>query len=244
MQLLSIGNSFSADGQRYVNGIARADRLTLNTFNLMIGGCTLERHYRNMLSEDRAYELGMNGKSTGFRTSIKEALLSQFWDVVTVQQFSGASVNYDSYQPYLNELVAYIRRLSPKAKIVVHQTWAYCPDAKQINPNTRYADQRDMFRDLKEAYDRAAQDIGAHKIIPSGAVFQELVAAGETVHRDLSHASLGLGRYALGLIWYAVLTGRDVTDNTYCDFDQDVTPEQMELAKKCVKAVYEQYYGK
>ena len=243
MQVLSIGNSFSFDAQRYVNGIARADKANVQTFNLMIGGCSLERHFRNIHNEQDYYELAMNGKDTGFRTSIKEALLSRAWDVVTVQQNSSNSYNYSTYQPYLNELVAYIRRLCPKAKIVVHQTWAYSPNVKELHPGVRYDDHREMFRDLKAAYDEAAQEIGADKIIPCGAVFQELVAAGESVHRDGLHADIGLGRYALGLTWYMTLTGRDVADNTFCEFDKEVTPEQMELAKACVKKVYEQYYG-
>ena len=36
MDVLSIGNSFSEDSQRYLNGIAKADGVELNTFNLYI----------------------------------------------------------------------------------------------------------------------------------------------------------------------------------------------------------------
>ena len=34
MDILSIGNSFSQDAQRYLNRIAKADGVVLNTFNL------------------------------------------------------------------------------------------------------------------------------------------------------------------------------------------------------------------
>ena len=47
MNILSIGNSFSQDAQRYLHRIAKADGCTLNTFNLYIGGCPLSLHYRN-----------------------------------------------------------------------------------------------------------------------------------------------------------------------------------------------------
>ncbi len=241
MQVLSIGNSFSFDAQRYVNGIAHADGVNVQTFNLLIGGCSLERHYRNMLSELPLYELAINGQDTGFTMSIKDALLSRNWDVVTLQQNSGNSFDYETYQPYLNALAEYVRHCVPKTKLIIHQTWAYRPDIKQVIPSFRYADHREMFRDLKEAYDLAAKEIGADKLIPSGAVFQELVAAGENVHRDPYHAHRGIGRYALGLLWYAVLTGRPITDNTFSDFDQPITPEQVELVKSCVKTVYKQY---
>lgn len=61
------------------------------------------------------------------------------------------------------------------------------------------------------------------------------------MHRDCHHASRGLGRYALGLTWYAALTGNSVADNTYCDFDEPITPEEASLARKCVDEVMGKY---
>ena len=60
MNILAIGNSFSQDATRYLHGIARADGVTLEVVNLYIGGCSLERHYRNMMADTRAYELQYN----------------------------------------------------------------------------------------------------------------------------------------------------------------------------------------
>ena len=60
MNILSIGNSFSTDAQRYLHQIAKADGEVLKCYNLCIGGCTLSRHYRNMLSEQQKYDLEMN----------------------------------------------------------------------------------------------------------------------------------------------------------------------------------------
>ena len=125
MNILSIGNSFSTDAQRYLHKIALSDGVTLNTFNLFIGGCTLSGHYRNMLKDVAAYDLEMNGVATGFKISLKEALLNRSWDVVTIQQGSHESTSYDNFQPYLDELVKFVRHCVPKAKIALHQTWAY-----------------------------------------------------------------------------------------------------------------------
>ena len=57
-----------------------------NTANLYIGGCSLAQHFRNMHTENAAYELQWNGSNTGFYVSIQEALLSRNWDVITLQQ--------------------------------------------------------------------------------------------------------------------------------------------------------------
>lgn len=243
MNVLSIGNSFSEDAQRYLHGIAKADGVELNTFNLYIGGCPLSLHYENMLSEQREYTLEMNGQSTGFMVSLKEALLNREWDVVTVQQVSHQSPYYETYQPYLNKLVEYVRACVPGAKIAVHQTWAYQQGSYRLNEELGYSNHTDMFADIKLSYKKAYNEISADFIIPSGEVFQSLIANGiEKVHRDTYHASLGLGRYALGLIWYVVLTGNDVKNNAFSDFDEVISSIETETTKKCVEEIYRKYY--
>ena len=238
MNILSIGNSFSQDAQRYLHRIAKADGCTLNTCNLYIGGCPLSLHYRNMISEERVYILEMNGESTGFKVSLKDALLNRDWDVVTVQQVSDKSPYYETYQPYLNKIVEYVRLCVPKAKIAIHQTWAYEQDSHRLNIELGYKNHTDMFEDVRASYEKAAKDIKADFIIPSGAVFQRLIESGiEKVHRDTFHASYGLGRYALGLLWYSILSGNDVKQNTFCDFDEEISKTEIEKAKECVAEI-------
>lgn len=157
MNILSIGNSFSQDAQRYLHQIARADGVKLTCVNLYIGGCPLSRHYRNMLSEKSEYSLEVNGSNTGFCVSLKDALLNRDWDVITIQQVSHNSMSYDTYQPYLDTLMAYVRQLAPKAKIAVHQTWAYEQDSKRLNEELGYSDYKQMLSDVTNAYQTAAQ---------------------------------------------------------------------------------------
>lgn len=242
MDILSIGNSFSDDAQRYLHRIARADGFDLKTVNLLIGGCTLSRHYRNMLSEERAYILQVNGENTDFAVSLKEALTNRDWDVITIQQSSRKSPYYDTYQPYLNKLSEYIRLFVPKAKLAVHQTWAYEDNSALLNEEMGYKTHNDMFEDIKKAYNKAAEDIGADFIIPSGELVYSLVnkCVGNT-HRDTHHVSFGLGRYALGLLWYSVLSGNSVKDNTFSDFDEEITSSQIKIIKESVEKVHKLY---
>ncbi len=242
MNVLSIGNSFSQDAQRYLHQIAKADGVGIHSYNLNIGGCPLSSHYRNMHSEQQVYALEMNGISTGFSVSLKEALLNRDWDVITVQQVSNQAPNYDTYQPYLDGLIEYIRRFVPKAKIAVHQTWAYEQGSKRLNEELNYSDYKEMLNDIVKAYQKAAEHINAVCIIPSGELFGAMLENGiERIHRDTFHASLGLGRYALGLLWYRLLTGNDVTENTFNDFDEEVSAQQIAIAKKCVLEVTNRY---
>ena len=234
MNILSIGNSFSEDAQRYLSKIANADGVKITSVNLMLGGCSLSRHYKNMLTGDAEYFLEYNGDNTGFKISLKEALINRDWDFITLQQVSHESVNYDTYQPYLGELSKYVRKMAPKAKQVIHQTWEYEADSKLLRENLGYNTPDDMFNDIKRAYTCAAKDINAELIIPSGELFHGLVKEGLKIHRDTFHATYGLGRYALGLLWYHILTGNEISENIFNNFDEPVSRDEIVVVKKCI----------
>ena len=237
MNVLAIGNSFSVDAMRYLHGIARAAGIDMKAVCLYYSGCSLERHFRYMMAGEKSYELQYNGELTGFFVSMKEALLSREWDVITLQQASGYSAQADSYYPYINVLYDFVKQHAPKAKILIHQTWAYEQGSLKLE-NAGYTDHKDMFRDIEKAYEQAREKVGADGLIPSGRMFQYLLANGfEKVHRDTFHATRGAGRYALGLLWFRVLTGRSVMDNTFCDFDEPVTQEEMSIIKAYVEQI-------
>lgn len=236
MNILAIGNSFSQDATRYVHGIARSMGKKWNTANLYIGGCSLAQHFRNMHTENAAYELQWNGSNTGFYVSIQEALLSRNWDVITLQQASHFSAFYDTYQPYLKELAAYIRRLCPKAKLYIHQTWAYEACSAKLE-SVAFPTPDAMFAQVEKAYAQATSEINADGIIPSGKLMLAL-SEHSPVHRDTFHASLGLGRYALGLLWYRVLSGESVEGCPFRDLDvpteEELIATALELVDKLV----------
>ena len=170
MNLLSIGNSFSQDAQRYLHQIAKADGAVINCFNLFIPGCPLCLHHQNMLNGENAYTLEMNGESTGFFVSLRDALINREWDVITIQQVSDRAPYYETYQPYLNEVIEYVRGLVPNAKIAIHQTWAYEQGSSRLNLELGYNSYKDMLSDVVSSYKKAAEDINADLIIPSGEV--------------------------------------------------------------------------
>ncbi|MBE6594877.1 MAG: DUF4886 domain-containing protein [Ruminococcaceae bacterium] len=238
MRVLCIGNSFSQDATRYLHQIARRGGVALNVSNLYIGGCPLARHFKNMHTGNAAYDLQFNGFSTGLSVSLEQMLLQNAdWDYITVQQASHESIDYKTYQPYLDELVAYIRALCPKAKIVVHETWAYEDESVKLTEQMGYTKRGEMYADLHRAYTLAAEDIKADLVIPSGAVMEELAAAGIAPHRDSFHASLGVGRFALGLLWYAKLTGNGIDEIDGIDLDREETADTLATARACVKRV-------
>lgn len=237
MRVLSISNSFGVDANRYLHQIARSAGVKLDVCTLYIGGCPLDLHYRNMLADKEAYDLYFNGFTTGFKTSICEALLSGRWDVVAIQQASRFSPKPDSYTPYAEELCDYIRTCQPKAKIFIHQTWAYEDGSLKLE-NMGYETAKAMFADIEKAYKICGKAVEADDTIPCGKLMMTLLDKGiEKVHRDTLHASLGLGRYAQGLLWFRKLTGQSVADIAYNDFDEEVPEEHIRIAKEVVDSL-------
>ena len=237
MNILMIGTSYAVDASRYLHRIARADGVELTTVCLYIGGCSLERHFRNMHSEERAYTLHINGEASGFFVSLKEALLNRSWDIVTFQQASADSFQYDSYQPYLNELMTYVKKLCPKAKHVIHQTWPDAVDSQRI-AKFGFASTEEMFVEVEKSYRSAAEHTGVEMTVPSGQLVLELYHKGlNPVWRDHGHISMGIGRYAVGLLWYGMLTGNNIMNNAFADLDEPVSEAEIAAVKDCVRSV-------
>ena len=151
-----------------------ADGNAVNIVNLFIGGCSLERHDRNMQSDETTYEWQYNGQKTDRLVSLRDALRDRAWDVVTLQQASHLSFDKASYEPYLSDLMRFVRQYAPTA------------------------------RGLTDLY------------------------------RDGFHASLGLGRYALGLLWYRTLTGKTVCGNGFRDLDEPAAEEAIMTVQTAV----------
>ena len=239
-KFLFISNSFGVDSTRYLYGIARGAKKDIKVATLYIGGCSLYRHYRNMLSEEKAYEFYLNGANSGIRVSLKEALLLDEWDVVATQQCSPDSGEAQTYFPYVNELAALVRRYAPKTKIYIHETWSYVEGSPRFEA-INCANQRDMYEKLHAAYAGAAEAIGADGVIPCGSAFQRLLAKGATeLHRDGAHAGLGLGRLTLSATWVTALTGKDLRGMDWSSLPMNVTADDIRMAQE---AAYEACQG-
>ena len=129
MRILSIGNSFSRDAHRYLHAIAQSAGKELETVNLYIGGCPLERHWANIERDEAAYGEDLNGEETGRTLSVAQALREGPWDAVTLQQASHDSGWKDTYEPFLTQILAFLRENAPGVPVWMHQTWAYEDDS-------------------------------------------------------------------------------------------------------------------
>ena len=222
MNILAIGNSFSQDATRYLHEIMQAGRVPGRVVNLYIGGCSLERHWNNVRADAADYEYELNGQFSGRMSSIRQALDEGGWDVITLQQVSGLSGIEDTYYPYIDELIDYVKARAPKARLMLHKTWAYEQDSTHADFPNYDSDQRKMYDCICKTCDAVSKHTDL-SIIPCGDAVQAARAAepfvyengGMSLCRDGFHMSLVYGRYLLGAVWYETLTGQSVLDNGY-----------------------------
>lgn len=210
MKILSIGNSFSQDSTALLQLLT--DKITVR--NLYIGGCSLDMHAANIENDAAKYELQENGeKMQNALVSIKEALTSDKWDYITVQQVSGRSGVYESFYPYLGELLDYVRKYSD-AEIVLHETWSYEIGSGHPDFAIYNSDREQMAQAIKETYEKVSAKENL-RIIRVGEAVWNLRAkpsfdyenGGLSLTRDGFHLSLSYGRLLAASVWCKFFTG-------------------------------------
>ena len=213
INVLCIGNSFSEDASAYLQSISGGE---LYVRNLAIGGCSLERHYNNIVNNVVDYQYQVDGVFVRV-SSVAETLKEREWDYVTLQQVSHDSGIIDTYEPFLGEIVKYIRQNCPCAKIVLHRTWAYAETSDHGGFANYGRDRKRMFNAIIDTTTKIAEKYG-FDIIPCGNAVEMASQLDEfklgaplSMHRDGFHLTLDYGRYLTALVMNRYFTGRDAT---------------------------------
>ena len=218
IRILAIGNSFSDDSMWYLYDLlmqAGYDHVKLA--NLYIGSCTLQNHAYNINSGAQVYTYRVNdaGRWVDHESfSSADAVASDSWDVITLQQASGSSGMQDTYQPHVGTIVSKVKELCPGAELVWHMTWAY-QDSYTSNTFAEYGnDQMTMYNAiLNTVNEKILNNQYIDGIIPSATTMQNLRTSyieglhNYALNRDSLHASYGFGRYAINLTWMSAITG-------------------------------------
>ncbi|MBR2876008.1 MAG: DUF4886 domain-containing protein [Clostridia bacterium] len=242
MKLLSIGNSFSTDAHRFLNSLAEQNGICLGCYNLFIGGCSLETHWKNFIEKNAYYDLEVNGNEATEKISINEALSMENWDVVTVQQASAFSGIFESYVPYITDLVEAVRDASPVAKLFFHETWSYETGSLHEGFLNYNSNQKKMYLCIKSATQKAAELIKA-EIIPTGDVVQYVREnipefnyenGGISLCRDSFHLSEDYGRFLASAVWLKAITGKNLKEQPFLDFEYEMIEKLIKTVNKIV----------
>jgi hypothetical protein len=165
INILTIGNSFSQSVFSDLKEIAKTEKQKLYINGANLGACSLERHWNNIVSEEKLGKKCYKGKSK----SMRDMLELKKWDYVTIQQVSSLSWRKESYHPYAEKIYDYVKKYAPHAEIIIQQTWSYRPDhpvykAWKLDCNS-------MYKKLAEAYCALAKELNL-RVIPTGMAVQ------------------------------------------------------------------------
>lgn len=222
IKVLAIGNSFSQDAvESYLHQLAEAAGCRTIIANMYIGGCSLQQHWENAQSGAAAYsyrKIGVDGvKVITSGVSLATALADEDWDYVSLQQNSGNSGDYTTYESCLPQLVRYVReRVSSRCRLIWHQTWAYAQNCTNSEFAKYNNDQLTMYRAIVDASRRAYRDNGFDLLIPTGTAVQDARTTfiGDRMNRDGYHLNIAYGRYTAACTWCEALFG-SVMDTSY-----------------------------
>lgn len=236
LKLLAIGNSFSEDAiEQNLFELAAATGHQMVIGNMYIGGCSLERHWKNAQSNKPDYnyrKIEIDGKMT--RTAnytLDKALRDEQWDYVSLQQVSQLSGMYNSFQPHLDSLIAYVRaRVPATTKLIWHVTWAYAQNSTHGGFANYDRNQDKMYRAIVEGAQRLKKENAQFSLfVPVGTAIQNARTSfvGDHLNRDGFHLDLVLGRYTAACTWFECLFGTKVVGNRYA-------PKGLNKAQKAV----------
>ena len=169
MKILAIGNSFSDDSTEYLYPVLKALGVKdISLGNLYIGGCPIQLHVDNIRNNAPAYEYRTNTQDkweTTLDYKLKDAVCSQDWEIVSMQQASRDSGMQESYE-LLDDLIAFVRNNVKKGvKLAWNITWAYQQDTGHEGFANYNCDQKTMYNDVKLYLDDLRQE---KKLLESG----------------------------------------------------------------------------
>lgn len=224
IRVLAIGNSFSEDAvENYLYDLGKADGVTFIIGNMLVGGCSLEKHWDNAVNDLAIYSY-RRIEADGIKTVITGARLSQIipsesWDYISFQQVSSSSGIYDTYFPYLFNLYDYVRArvTNPNVKYILHMPWAYAQNTTHKGFANYNNDQYQMYTAIVDAVNQVAKTTNISIIVPAGTAVQNARSSGlgDTLCRDGHHLDLIIGRYIVACTWYEKLTGHSVIGNLF-----------------------------
>lgn len=236
IRVLAIGNSFSEDAvEQYLYELCANTEDKLIIGNAYRGGQGLESHWNAVVSNNAAFEYRkiVDGNRTNTKKKIlKNIITDEPWDIITLQQVSQDSGLELTYEPYLTNLINYVKEnaTNPELKFGLHQTWSYAQDSNHGGFANYGNNQMTMYNAIVKAVNKAKE---AHPeivyIVPVGTAIQNArtTIMGDNLNRDGFHLEKGVGRYIAACTWMEILTGKSVVGNEYRPYVVDATAALM-----------------
>ncbi len=245
LQILSVGNSFSADTMHFLAPVAlHAGYERVFIGNLYIGGCSVRKHLHHATNDLAVYNYHTDDGTGWTQTpsvSIAQAIAERDWDVINIQQGTLDGSRYATLSDYddLPALIAYVRSIANvKTRISFNMTWVGEPDFKHHEIEAYGGDTKKLFADiLTLTKDHIVPLQGLDAVSPTGLAVQ-LARAEYDGNLTCDGYHLGkLGKLIAALTFLQALTDTRVDSLDWSP--EGVTEKEKALAIACAAKALE-----
>ena len=221
LRVLAVGNSFSEDAvEQYLYELAHEAGVNLIIGNGYRGGQSLASHWKDATTGTGTFQYRkiVDGTKTNRpATALRYMVTDEPWDIITFQQVSQESGLPDTYEPYLSQLIGYVKALArvDSVRFGFHQTWAYAKDSDHGGFNNYARNQFYMYSCITSAVEKTLRSHSELTFcIPSGTAIQNARTSSilasypsRDFTRDGYHLDYTLGRYIAACTWLEAVTG-------------------------------------
>ena len=236
LNILLVGNSGCYYYVEELYGMLEAAGMKANVCNVYYDGCKLSQHWTWWKNGETHYQYFITNENGRVKTEgvgLEWCLQQQNWDVIALAPGGQADLRSNTVETtiekrhtYLFDLYGYFREQFPYAKLFWQQPSAYQVGYARSFNITSIEDQRkdvQRFRELSiaiaEKYNVGWVPRGDAAMLVREAGYDNLCARlgkGSNNEGDFYHdGDWGGGQYLTAAVWFEILTGLPVKDNTY-----------------------------
>lgn len=237
LNILMIGNSGCYYYVEELYGMLDAAGIKANVCNVYYDGCKLSQHWTWWKNGEAHYQYFITNENGRVKTEgvdLEWCLQQQNWDIISLQESTskifnaGYETHLETTKIWRTELIGYIKEQFPQSRYLWHQPWTYqvgtatngyvMESFEQQEANTqqikKYAiavcKELELERvNTGEAWQIVRKDYGYDKLCAR-------IGKGENNEGDYYHdGDIGGGQYLNAAVWFEVVTGQSVIDNTY-----------------------------
>ncbi len=271
MNILFIGDSSCYYWTDELYGLlAAAGYKNANVCNLYYSGCTPKMYWQWHQEGAAKYQLftvNSEGRSEIAGCTLEQALQMRNWDILSFKNNSGSynkptkEESLATTEPYLTNLVEYVRGQYPLSDYYWQQNWAVEPGYSTSTYTMQDVAQRTaMYQNIKYVSQEVSKRHNL-KVVPCGdawepvrdlEIFRTPISGlpmekmtmctrlkGMEVYDDFGHdGDIGGGQYLNACVWFECITGQSCIGNTfrpkytYAGIDCSLTEEKIEILQK------------
>ena len=281
INVLMIGCSFNYYYLDELVSMGAADGVKINANKAYYSGNPAKDTWSWLIHDSATWQEFRHDYKTPAGTSLSNRTLKEIleggdekitWDFISVQDHYAPSVS-KSYElcmnksmPYLANTFRYLEATEPQATLLLHETWAYDADHKNmVAINATAETVNEHQKNISDAIYKMSETIPASgtigdyegmPIVPSGAAWS-YARNGVTIDGNfyqIEASSTGIltkdfyhdgetpgGQYLNACVWYEVLTGNTCIGNTWrpsYELDEDRALALQQIAHQAVADLY------